>query len=227
MKKKAVILLILMLVITSLTACGNSDTSSDTNDNSAETEEAAEEEASEETKEETKEETSEVQGKSDEEALADTVFENQGKMFREELTISISESLKADEETMALFEMIGVNPDDYATAMAGHCDLTTGDITVDGDKGSVELLMTMPDFTKMDAYQDEKLEEFSADLDAAEMTEEEAYKAFGEIFMKIAEDPEMPVSTESFTATFTKKDGVWTMDDESGYLESIMNAFGE
>jgi hypothetical protein len=55
------------------------------------------------------------------------------------------------------------------------------------------------------------------------MSQDEVYKKFGEVMLKIAADPDLPVKSESFEMNFTKKDGKWQADKE--YDKELMKAF--
>ena len=225
MRNKAVMMLLACLLGASLlTACGGSGgagPAANEQGGSAATEAAGE--AGSAAKDEAKTQEPE---KSDEEMLTETARGDEERDYKAELTQTLTETLKANEQVVTIMENAGLKVEDYAAAIIDHVDISPGDVTVNGDKGTVKLNMTMPDFEKFNDYQDEKLEVWMKENDASKMSEKERYKAFGNIMLEIAKDPELPVKTESFDLTFTKKDGQWVADDADGMSNAIASAFG-
>lgn len=164
--------------------------------------------------------SSEESAVSDVDQIKESLQGSTQDVIRSSLTESTVESLKQDEELMEIMDKAGIDPEDYASAMVSHVSIEPGEVTVDGDQATVELTMTLPDFSKMDEFQNQKLEEKMKDIDQSQMTEDEMYKAFGQVMLEIAKDPDMPVETQTLDVKLTMEDGQWVVDQQA-----IMDAF--
>ena len=141
-------------------------------------------------------------------------------------TDQMKAEFESDEDLVSIFEMAGVDPGEYAEAYASTIKGEVSSVTVDGDTAVAVLSLTMPDFEQMDAFQDQFLEEYTADMDLESMSEDDLYKVIGEALMACIKDPNLPLKTDNFDVNYTKVDGVWTADNEEDVAGLIEQSFG-
>lgn len=132
----------------------------------------------------------------------------------------MASEIAKDEETAALFKLVGLDVNDYAKAVVDVMKMKCGKVTVDGDKAVAELLMTIPDYDAMSAEMDKALEE--ADLNSAK-SEEEALAMAGEALLKAVESA--PTKEISIDVDYIKKNNKWEVADADKVKSAMEKAF--
>lgn len=128
---------------------------------------------------------------------------------------ALAAAMRADDE-MAALEAQGLDLDAYAENMANVFKFEVREVKVNGDTAVATTALTTPNFgEEMDALFDEALEAESANVDVANMSEEEQVSFLMSIVSKVLSDPNLPTATETFDIDYVKTNGTWAMADES------------
>lgn len=137
----------------------------------------------------------------------------------------LAEGFKADEDFVQIAEMASLDLDKYAEKIATRFSAVVKDVKVDGDNAVAKLEVTSPDFKAMYELLDKKLEEALADVDVANITEEEYGKMVGQLMLDVFDDPEFPNATAECDVDYAKKDGEWSIVDPSVLENELKKAF--
>ena len=232
--RNKLILMLLMgtLGVSMLSGCGSSTPANETAVQSAAPEAAAGSEASAESAVSAETESSAAsetgsssaeEEKTDEEQLTEMATFSDDTDYRDAIVKGATESLKEDKELQDIAEKADIDLEEYAKALTSHFEIKTQEPVIKGDKGTVDVKLVMPDYTKMDSFMEKKMDKFMEEIDTSKLSEDELYKKFGKLMMEIAADPDLPTTSETFSMDFTKTNGEWKADDD--YVQMIIDAF--
>lgn len=124
------------------------------------------------------------------------------------------QALTADTEN---FEMLGIDPTDFATAYLDGYSYEIGDVTVDDDAGeaTVDVTVNIKSLDGVLADYIDRVQQWSADSPDEPGDEETVYLKCGELLMDALNEAEPKESN----VTFTYKDngnGEWTLTEDAG-----------
>ena len=137
----------------------------------------------------------------------------------------IEGGLSEDPELAALFETVKIDPAEYGAAVSKVISLEAGNIKIDGDTATADLILTAPDYEAISSSMDSAFEEATSTLDASNITEEELYAEVGKAIMKVMNDPNLPTKSSTVKAEFSKKNGEWNLSNTAELMTSIKNAY--
>ncbi len=137
----------------------------------------------------------------------------------------IESGLSEDPELAALFETVKIDPAEYGAAVSKVISLEAGNIKIDGDTATADLILTAPDYEAISSSMDSAFEEATSTLDASNITEEELYAEVGKAIMKVMNDPNLPTKSSTVKAEFSKKNGEWNLSNTAELMTSIKNAY--
>lgn len=131
---------------------------------------------------------------------------------------------KEDAEFMDLADLVGLDIDAYADALAQSMKCEVASVEVNGETAVATLEVSSPDYDAMYANLDVLLEDALANADTDNMTEDDLYKLVGQILMETATGESMPIKTKTVAVDYTKVDGTWTIDDINAVTTALENA---
>ena len=223
MKYRKVIAILMMVFLTAaLTACGGSEpsrsASSETSVSASSSESAAPAESSAETSSEAS------AAVSDEDLIRQDLEPRLGLVddAREEIVTQLS----ADESMKTLFEQTGISVEDFARPLADKINWEITSITVNGEEGTAVVTLTMPDFETLNTTMTERIETWADEQDPSQFeTQEDLYKAVGQLVLEIVQDPEVPTYTDTLDVAYKKAGGSWSPVDEAGLKAEFQTIF--
>lgn len=139
---------------------------------------------------------------------------------------SVLAGMKENPEAMETLEKAGIDPNEFATAIAKLTSVETKSVEVDGDTATAVITVKMPDFTAMETMMNTEIQNLQTTTDVSKLTEDEAYKMIGEIIMKVVTDPTLPQAENDFDVTYAKQDGKWVLQDDAGLQAAMEQATG-
>lgn len=136
---------------------------------------------------------------------------------------SMAEEFAADEEMVALCNLVGIDVADYANAIESKISIEAGDVTVDGDKATAQLKVTMPDYNAMGAAVDKLVDEALASPEAENMTEDQLYAELGKALLTAARETD--TKTITIPVELEKKSGEWAISNLADVEKAIEEAY--
>ena len=121
-------------------------------------------------------------------------------------------------------ELLGLTADEFVDVLLEGSSYEIGAVSVDGDYGSVEVTVTIKQYTDIFVQWEQDFYDWADTVDPSSVTnEEQLYEQAGEMLLDAARAAEPQTTT--VTVTFTQdSDGVWWMDEASQY--DLMAAYG-
>ena len=135
------------------------------------------------------------------------------------------DEMKEDAEFVAMLDMVGVSVDDYVAPLAAAMEMVPGEVTVNGNEATAEVVVTMPDFAQLNEQLATASEEFAANVDQSK-PQEELMKDLGQAMLNVVNNPELPTKTETFIAEYEKVGGDWKLQNASDIESEMKQAFG-
>lgn len=152
------------------------------------------------------------------------------ELIREDLTAEFNSVLEMDpaefvsdvsaSDAAAMQEM-GVEPEEFAAAYLDGIDYSIGDITVDGDTATAQVVFTCKSMTTIMEAFEPLADDFLATADVSSMTQEEGMQKMGELIMQAT--TEAAPEDHDLEFTYTKDGNAWSID-QSAAEEEIFSA---